>query len=109
MTKIDLRAAAAFLESVPEGHWTSYGDVAVAGGRGSNAAQGIVSWIGSRGHELHAVHRVLNSDGEINPGWKPAGRGLPADAREVRELLESEGLRFSGGRADPRKRWRPKA
>jgi hypothetical protein len=31
VTKLDLRAAAAFLETVPEGYWTSYGDVAANG------------------------------------------------------------------------------
>ena len=106
MAKLDLDAAAAFLETVPKGYWTSYGDLAVAGGRTPLAAQGIVSWIGRRGHELSHVYRVLNKHGEINPGWKPAGPGLPADAAEVRECLEAEGVRFSGGRADPRLSWR---
>jgi alkylated DNA nucleotide flippase Atl1 len=64
--KLDLDAAAAFLETVPIGCWTSYGDVAVAAGRTSRAAQGVVSWIGSKGHELANVHRRLNSRGEIN-------------------------------------------
>jgi alkylated DNA nucleotide flippase Atl1 len=107
MSKVDLDAAATFLESVPRGHWTSYGDVAVSGGRRSNAAQGVVSWIGSQGHRLSHVYRVLNSRGEINPAWRPAGPGLPADAAEVRQLLETEGLPFLNGRADPARRWRP--
>lgn len=107
--KLDFEAAARFLETVPEGRWTSYGDVAVAAGRSSSAAQGIVSWIGGNGHELSGVHRVLNVRGEINAGWTPAGPGLPADARAVRQLLEAEGLRFEDGRADPSRRWRPDA
>jgi alkylated DNA nucleotide flippase Atl1 len=108
VAKLDLDAAAAFLDTVAAGHWTSYGDLAVAGGRSPGAAQGIVSWIGSRGHELHGVHRVLNTHGEVNPGWTPAGPGLPADAAAVRALLEAEGVRFLGGRADPAQRRRPR-
>jgi len=105
--KLDLDQAAEFLRSVPAGNWTSYGDVAVAAGRGPNAAQGIVSWIGSRGHQLHGVHRVLNVRGEVNASWTPAGPSLPQDAHAVRELLEREGLRFTNDRADPRQRSRP--
>jgi alkylated DNA nucleotide flippase Atl1 len=93
-TKLDLAAAASFLESVPAGRWTSYGDVAVAAGRASNAAQGVVSWIGSNGHRLAHVYRVLNADGEINAAWTPAGPGLPSSADEVAQLLEREGVRF---------------
>jgi alkylated DNA nucleotide flippase Atl1 len=104
--KLDLQAAAAFLESVPAGRWTSYGDVAVAAGRGSSAAQGVVSWIGSNGHRLANVHRVLNVDGEISPAWAPAGPGLPANAAEVARKLELEGVRFDRGQADPTQRWR---
>ena len=104
---LDLAAAEAFLATVPAGRWTTYGDVAVAAGRGANAGQPISSWIGARGHELPAVWRVLNARGEVNPGWRPAGPGLPKDAGEVRALLEEEGVRFAGDRADPRQRWRP--
>ena len=105
--KLDLDAAASFLESVPRGSWTSYGDVAVAAGRSSLAAQGIVSWIGSKGHLVANVHRVLNSDGEINDGWKASGPGLPASSADVRSLLLAEGVTFHGDRADPASRWRP--
>jgi len=104
--KLDLDAAASLLEMVPRGRWTTYGDVAVAAGRGSNAAQGIVSWIGSNGHRVANVHRVLNVKGEVNPAWVPAGPGLPANAAAVTELLQGEGVRFDGPRADPSQRWR---
>ena len=105
--KLDLQAAAAFLETVPRGRWTSYGDVAIAAGRTSLAAQGVASWIGGRGHELANVHRVLTSRGEINAGWRPAGPGLPANATEVARLLKDEGVRFTDGRAESSQRWLP--
>ena len=82
-----LDAAAAFVATVPPGRWTTYGDVAVAAGRSRSAAQGVASWIGTKGHLLANVHRVLNTDGEIRPAWTPAGDGLPANAREVEDLL----------------------
>jgi alkylated DNA nucleotide flippase Atl1 len=103
--KLDLEAARSFLETVPRGCWTTYGDVAVAAGRGSNAAQGIVSWIGSNGHRVANVHRVLNVNGQVNPAWTPAGPGHPADASEVTDLLRREGVRFTDSRADPSQRW----
>jgi alkylated DNA nucleotide flippase Atl1 len=105
--KLDLAAAAEFLATVPTGMWTSYGDVAVAAGRSPNAAQGIAAWIGARGHQLSNVHRVLNASGQISPGWKPAGPGLPADAAQVEAKLRSEGIRFVRGHADHRQRWQP--
>ena len=104
--RLDLEAAANFLDTVPKGRWTSYGDVAVAAGGASNGAQGIASWIGSKGHLVANVHRVLNSRGEINPGWTPAGPGLPSSAKEVEARLISEGLLFRNGRADPGQRRR---
>jgi hypothetical protein len=53
------------------------------------------------------VHRVLSAKGEISPGWRPAGPGVPATAREVERTLRDEGVRFVDGRADQRQRWRP--
>jgi alkylated DNA nucleotide flippase Atl1 len=105
--RLDLDAAADFLASIPAGRWTSYGDVAVAAGRSSSAGQPIASWLGSKGHLVPFVHRVLNDRGEISPAWKPAGPGLPATREAVEQLLRSEGVRFSDGRADQRQRWRP--
>ena len=105
--RLNLDAAAAFLETVPEGRWTTYGDVAVAAGRSTNAAQPVAAWLASKGHLVANVHRVLNAAGEISPGWRPAGPGVPATPRDVEERLRKEGVRFVDGRADPRQRWRP--
>jgi len=105
---LDLQAAVAFLATIPRGRWTSYGDVAVAPGRSSRAGQPVAAWLGSKGHLVPHVHRVLNSRGEISDGWKPAGPGLPATPQAVEELLRAEGVRFPDGRADPSQRWRPR-
>lgn len=109
LNRLDLDAAVAFLATIPAGRWTSYGDVATAAGRSSSAGQPVASWLGSKGHLVPYVHRVLNSRGEVNPGWKPAGPGLPLTAAAVEELLRAEGVRFASGRADPSLRWRPTA
>lgn len=103
--KLDLHAAEAFLASVPAGRWTSYAEVAVAGGRTPMAAQPIASWIGSKGHLLPRVYRVLNKHGEISPGWTPAGPGLPANAAAVADLLQREGVRFRSGKAAQSQFW----
>jgi alkylated DNA nucleotide flippase Atl1 len=105
--RLDLDAAVEFLGSIPTGRWTSYGDVAVAAGRTTSAGQPIASWLGSKGHLVPYVHRVLNDRGEISPAWKPAGPGLPASRAAVEDLLRSEGVRFIDGRADQRQRWGP--
>lgn len=105
--RLDLEAAARFLATIPQGRWTSYGDVAVAAGRSSNAGQPVSAWLGSKGHLVESVHRVLNAEGRVSPAWKPAGPGLPKTAAEVEAKLRDEGVRFDSGRADPRQRWRP--
>jgi len=104
-TPVDFERARRFVASVPPGNWTSYGDVAAAGGS-PRAAQAVGSWLARRGDEVPGVHRVLNATGEISPGWRPASPELPPDRARVKSLLESEGVRFDGrGRADPQQRW----
>lgn len=102
--KLDLEAAASFLEAMPPGRWTTYGDLAVAGGRSPSAAQGVVSWIRSKGHRLS--YRVLNKRGEISPDWVQAAPGLPATPFEVEARLTGEGVTFESGRAVSAARWR---
>ena len=106
--RLDLDAAAEFLATIPRGHWTSYGDVAVAAGRSTRAGQPVAAWLASKGHLVKHVHRVLSANGEISPGWRPAGPGVPETPREVEQKLRDEGVRFVDGRADPRQRWRPR-
>lgn len=105
-TPIDRELARAFIESVPEGRWTSYRDVAVASGS-PHGAQAIGSWL-SRSSEVPAnVYRVLKKRGTISGGYL-AGEGstLPTTPHEARQRLEQEGIRFDErDRADPTQRW----
>ena len=77
---------------VGRGEWTTYGEIAriALGGRaarrvGAAAARGL----------LPNAHRVLLAGGRISPGW---GGGR---VDECRRRLETEGISFKGGRADP--------
>jgi alkylated DNA nucleotide flippase Atl1 len=106
VTPIDFRRAAAFVDAVPCGRWTSFGDVAAAAGS-DKAAQAVGQWLMREGDRFSAVHRVLRATGEISPGFRPAGPAVPGDAAAVRALLEREGVHFSvDGRASAGQRFR---
>jgi alkylated DNA nucleotide flippase Atl1 len=83
---------AAVAALVGRGEWTTYGEIAhvALGGRGAR----VVGSAAARGL-LPNAHRVLLAGGRISPGWD-GGR-----VDECRRRLEDEGIRFSGGRADP--------
>jgi alkylated DNA nucleotide flippase Atl1 len=103
---LDFDQARTFVASVPPGNWTSYGDVAAAGGS-PRAAQAVGSWLARHGDEVPGVYRLINVSGEVSPGWRPASADLPPDRGRVKARLETEGVRFDDrGRADPRQRWR---
>ena len=103
--KLDPEAATAFVGSVLPGRWTTYGDVAAAGGS-PKGAMAVGGWLMANGHRVPGVHRVLNAKGEVSDGWVAASPDLPQTAEGVRELLHAEGAGFGASRvANPRKRW----
>lgn len=86
--------------------WSAYVDVALAGDS-PKGAMGVGSWLSNnKCQDVPNVYPVLNAIGEVSPGWKGAGPGLPPDPDGVRALLEEEGIMFDDeGRADQSQRW----
>jgi alkylated DNA nucleotide flippase Atl1 len=85
-------------ERIPEGHWLSYGDIADYIG---SHARPVATCMAT--HAMPNAHRILRADGSLSPGFKWVDGRL----EDPIELLESEGLHFTHGRADPNRRWRP--
>lgn len=112
VAQIDFEHAARYIAAVPEGCWTSYGDVASAGGN-RLGSQAVGDWLRRHGDKVPHVHRVLRIDGFVPDAFRPAGPGIPADAEGVRELLRREGVFIDDrGRASAVQRftvddWRP--
>jgi alkylated DNA nucleotide flippase Atl1 len=106
MASIDFKRAAAFIAAVPTGRWTTYGDVAKAGGA-DKGAQAIGDWLRREGDRVSHVYRVLKVDGFVADGFRPAGPGVPADEARVRDVLRNEGVAIDAqGRASEHQRFR---
>ena len=88
-----LRKACAAL---PTGTWTTYGDLAELIG-----SHPVPVGVHLAHHPVPNAWRVLMVDGAISPNfrWEASGR-----TDDPKELLESEGIAFTGGRADPAQR-----
>ena len=88
----------AALAALPFGGWTTYTDLAeLIGSHQVPVGQHLANAPG-----ILNAHRVLTSDGRVAEGFRWLD---PNDQRDVREVLESEGVRFrADGRADPSQR-----
>lgn len=80
---------------IPEGHWLIYGDIARYI---DSHARPVAACMAN--HPIPNAHRILRADGSLSPGF----RWVEDRTDDPVGLLESEGLRFVHGRADPNRR-----
>lgn len=80
---------------VRAGEWTTYGDLSAAV-LGHKRAARFVGMLAATDERFPNAHRVLTSEGRIS---RPDGNTGPA-----RRRLDSEGVSFVRGRADPARR-----
>ena len=87
----------AILEALPEGRWTTYGDLADAVG---TAPQPLGAHITSCAQCVNP-HRILTHHARIAPNfaWTDSN-----DDRDPEQMLQAEGVAFVNGKADPSKR-----
>ena len=91
--RFDWSALHSILEALPEGHWTTYGDLADAVG---TAAQPLGNHV-TTCRQCTNAHRILTGEGKVADGFAWLD---PADERDSLALLGSEGLAFIEDRAD---------
>jgi alkylated DNA nucleotide flippase Atl1 len=101
---LDYNTAIAFIASIPEGRWTTYGDVADAAGN-PNAAHPVGQWLLGSGGAIPLYWRVINSKGKVPDGFIASTPGLPANPFEARDRLADEGVAFDGERASEQCRY----
>lgn len=81
---------------VPKGHWTTYGDIAVAVSGNIRLAR-PVSRVAAKNPAFANPHRVLEKAGTIPEGWiDDEGQG----PEECERRLVAEGVKFDRGVAD---------
>lgn len=101
---LDYDTAIEFIESIPMGRWTTYGDVADAAGN-RDAALSIGGWLRESSGSIPFYWRVIDSSGEVPPGFTASTPGLPRNPVEARDRLADEGVRLDGMRASERCRY----
>lgn len=103
---IDFEIVRAFIASIPEGRWASYGDVAAAAGA-PRGAQALGTWLSRNEQNVPPlVYRVLNRHGEVSPGWRAGESDLPATPSAVQAKLAGKGVAFdANNRASQDQRW----
>jgi alkylated DNA nucleotide flippase Atl1 len=80
---------------VPEGQWTTYGDIAIAVSGNIRVAR-AVSRVAAKNPAFANPHRVLEKGGAIPPGWKDdEGKG----PEECERRLLREGIELVNGKA----------
>lgn len=92
--RFDWSQAHAILGSIPEGRWTSYNNLAEAVGTGPQAVAGHLANCPS----CPSPHRVLTWQGAVADAFHWGNR---EETREPAEILQSEGVIITVGRADP--------
>jgi alkylated DNA nucleotide flippase Atl1 len=85
------------LEQLPEGRWTSYGELADAIGA---APQPLGNHVVDCRHCVNAW-RVLTVDGQMAEGFRWRNTD---DIRDPVQVLQQEGITFVSGKADPERR-----
>jgi alkylated DNA nucleotide flippase Atl1 len=93
----DWSRVAAAIDAIPPGRWTTYGELAELAGTSAQAVGGYVAGVPGDTN----AYRVLSADGAISPGFRWTD---PHDTRDVRAVLEAEGITFDGDCASPDQR-----
>jgi alkylated DNA nucleotide flippase Atl1 len=103
---INFEAVKAFISSIPEGRWSSYGDVAASAGS-PKGGQAVGTWLMKTKDDIPTVYRVLNRHGEVSEGFTADDPKLPPTPDAVRKKLIAEGVIFDDLRASQEQRWAP--
>ena len=102
---LNFEHARRFVSSVPEGRWTTYKDVATAGGN-RRGAMAIGQWLRHNGATIPNYWRVLRADGHVPDNFTGDDSGAARDAESVRGILRQEGVSIgANGRAGQRQRY----
>jgi alkylated DNA nucleotide flippase Atl1 len=97
-TERDWELVRRVVDALPEGTWTSYGDLAELIGTGPRQVGAFMKDDGG----VPKAYRVLTAGGTVSEGFRWSdGRG----GRDVPDLLRADGIAVSaGGRADQSRR-----